>query len=314
MAPKTPILLFLITLLLSSPCQADSRDEILAKMGTMSGQIFVDDKPVPNALVAFFDITKGLPPIGKGVARLPDFVDRADEEARFHRKLPGGQYYMGVIPRAADAPAGPPQPGEKFYFAHDGKRRLRKLSIEDRQLSDVGRIDAIRRPEVADNENIAYFTVEGKVVDGDTDIPYAGARVLAKKKPTHGKPDYFAPPTGSDGKFSLKLPVGVPLYLLAREQITGYKPGAGDKVGTYGLYSPAGAANKIMSSSSAEDSTLSVEERLDLSNTDHGLTVSGKKGDVISGIVIHMYAIPDHQEGQENMVKQDGSMFTDGVK
>jgi len=303
-------LLFLCSLLMPTLSHSGATAELA---GTMTGMVYVDEKPVPYAIVAFFGVKEGLPPVGSGVMRLPDFVGRADSEGKFEIKLSGGQYYIGILPRAEDEPTGPPKRGENFYFANDSQKRLRMLAVENRQVVDVGHVSGLRRPEIiAGDDTDDYFTVEGMVIDGDTTNPYPGARVLAKKKPDHGKPDYFGPPTGSDGKFSLKLPVGTPLFLLAREDITGLKPRSGDKMGTYGINSPMGASISTLSASSKGPPSAGVKESLYVGNADQDLAVVGTKGQVLSGLIIHMYIVPEHQEGQENTSKQPVSSLKEG--
>lgn len=311
MSQKFLTLLLFCSLLFPSFSHADATEGVV---GTMKGQVYVDEKPVPYAIVAFFGSKQGLPPVGSGVMRLPDFVGRANAEGKFEIKLLDGQYYVGILPRAEDEPTGPPRRGENFYFANDSQKRLRTLSLENRQVADVGRVDGLKRPEIlVGDENDDYFTVEGMVVDGDTDKPYPGARVLAKKKPDHGKPDFFGPPTGSDGKFSLKLPIGTPLFLLAREDITGLKPHPGDKMGTYGVNAPLGVAISSSSGAAKTPPPSGVKESLYAGNADPDLAITGTKGQVLSGLTIHMYVVPDRQEGQGSAQKQFDSTTKEGT-
>jgi len=289
-------------------------DKTAELVGTMSGQVYVDEKPVPYAIVAFFGVKQGLPPVGSGVMRLPDSVGRANAEGKFEIKLSGGQYYVGILPRAEDESTGPPRRGELFYFANDSQRHLRKLAVENRQVVDVGQVNGLKRPEIlVGDENDDYFTVEGTVLDGTTNMPYPGARVLAKKQPDHGKPDFFGTPTGSDGKFSLKLPAGIPLFLIAREDITGIKPRSGDKIGTYGINTPFGVSKNAQTAGPKGPPSSGIKENIYTGNADQDLAVTGTKGQVLSGLTIHMYVVPDHQEGQENTPKQSGAMLKEGV-
>jgi len=300
-------LLIFFSLLFPGFSHADKADELT---GTMRGKVYVDEKPVPYAIVAFFGVKMGLPPVGSGVMRLPDSVGRADGEGKFEIKLASGQYYIGILPRAEEEPTGPPRRGEIFYFANDGQKHLKTLAVDNGKLADVGQVNGLKRPEILiGDESDDFFTVEGTVFDGNTNKPYAGARVLAKKKPDHGKPDFFGTPTGSDGKFSLKLPVGMPLFLIAREDITGIKPRSGDKIGTYGINTPFGASKNSQTGGPKGPPSSGVKENLYTGNADQDLAITGTKGQIMPGLVIHMYAVPDHQEGQENTPKQSGSML-----
>ena len=85
MIKKVSTMLMFLTLLFSGFSYANLQDELLALMGTMSGQVYVDGNPASYSLVAFFDISKGLPPVGSGFARLPDIVGRTDGEGNFQK-------------------------------------------------------------------------------------------------------------------------------------------------------------------------------------------------------------------------------------
>jgi len=138
---KTVPIFLLIMLLLPAGGHAALPGFMLKKAGTMSGQVFIDDQPLANGIVSFFLASGGLPPSGNGMARVPEFLARSDAEGRFSAKLPGGEYYMGMLLREVAAGPGPPRPGEKYYFAAQPDGGLRRLVIADKEILSLGRID-----------------------------------------------------------------------------------------------------------------------------------------------------------------------------
>lgn len=268
------------------------------RMGTMEGQVFHDNKPVGNALIAFFDESKGLPPLEKLGGRIPDLLGRTDAEGKFKVKLIQGGYYLGILLRDDSTKLGPPQEGEVYYFANDGQGRLRKLEIQDFKEINVGKIDS-SLPDIFP-EKEEFFTVEGTVFQDEAGKPFEGAMVLAKTTPTMRRPQYFSERTGKDGKFSIKLPPDLTFYLVSRTDITGTKPDTGESIGKFG------ADSFSEYSSTPEQQIGGPPPGVVKKNTPRivadSVPVTGSKGDVISGVKIVMYKMPDQNElRSENM-------------
>lgn len=270
---------------------------MLDRMGTMLGQVVYEGKPLANGLLAFFDITKGLPPIAGESGRIPDERFFADSDGKFSLKLLQGSYYIGVIVREPGAPLGPPRKGEVYYFANDGGDKLRKLAIEDYTQVDYGVINCILPGNFQETED--HFIVTGTVVKGaGEDEPYPRAIIMAKTVPTARRPEYISAETGADGKFSLSLPPGKIFYLMARTAITGAKPEPGEEIGKYG-------SNSFESQSSAAPQSgpppgTFAEQPVKII-ADEALPVSGENGQVVAGLVIHMYKMPDQKALQEEL-------------
>ena len=92
---------------------------MLKRMGTMKGQVMVEGEPFGNSIVSFFLTSNGLPPVGKNMRRVPEFLARTDPEGNFSVKLAAGDYYIGMLMREDGAAPGPPREGENFFFVGD---------------------------------------------------------------------------------------------------------------------------------------------------------------------------------------------------
>lgn len=290
----------LLAVLLTIPVcsQADPPGSIKHRMGTMEGEVFYDNKPVANALLAFFEESKGLPPVSGLSGRIPESLGRTDPDGKFKVKLIQGSYYLGVLLRPADSLPGPPRDGEVFYFADDGQGKLKKLAIEDFKQINVGRIDS-SLPEVF-NETEDHYTVEGTVYMEEGEKPLEGAIVMGKTSPSMRRPQYFSEKTGKDGKFSIKLPPDQTFYLVARTLITGSKPEIGESIGKYGADSfTATSANTEQQVGGPPPGVAKKKTPRIVADS---IPVTGSKDELISGVKIVMYTMPDQNElRSENM-------------
>jgi len=285
----------LIVLLLPASGYGALPGFMLKRMGTLSGQVFVNGEPVTNAIASFFLESEGLPPVQRGMRRIPEFLTRLDNEGRFSLKLSAGKYYMGILLREPAKGVGPPRQGEKYYFAVDAAGGLRLLEIADRKKIDVGRVDGAS-PEsfsgLVDGSLSEFITVEGVVLD-EHGAPYPGAFVLGKKDMRTPRPEFISERTGDDGRFSLKLPAGKTFFLIARENISATRPRPGQRIGTYGILSKTGLASPVIFGIGGPPPGVLDKDK---SSGDRALIVSGAKGDTVTGITIHMYKVPDPRE------------------
>ena len=277
------------------------------RMGTMTGQVIYEGKPLANNLLAFFNVNKGLPPIAGQGGRAPDARTYSDQEGKFSLRLSLGSYYVGVLRRGPEEPLGPPRQGELYYFAGSGEGKLRRISLESRSAFDSGVIEVALPENFLDTED--YFVVSGEVVNGAGDNePYQGAMVTAKYGNTSRyRPDYVSRPTGADGKFSLRLPPGKSFILLARSSITGNKPKPGDDIGKYGANSFEPQVDDI--SQLGPPPGVNVEKPVKVASNEQ-VTVKGESGQIVSGVVIHMYKMPDQKVMQES-IKAENQTDTD---
>ncbi|MEW6217979.1 MAG: OmpA family protein [Thermodesulfobacteriota bacterium] len=258
---------------------------LLKKAGTLSGQVFVDNAPLANAVVAFFLEAKGLPPVHPGMTRVPEALGRLDGDGRFAVRLAPGSYYLGMLQRDPAAGPGPPRPGEAFYFAADPERAtLRVFTLARQETLDLGRIDGLPPERLAGVPAPAVFTARGRLLDGQGQ-PVAGAVVLAKRHLDVPRPDVASARTGADGAFTLALPAETPFFLVARETMAGGRPQPGQLVGTYGIRSETGFFPAMFGGEAGDGQGLSAGTRPQ--------TVAGAAGETRPDLEIVMYPVPD---------------------
>jgi len=293
---KTILIMFVVGLLL--PLTTHALPGFMeARMGEVSGQVMFNGAPLAENLLAFFNVNKGLPPIsGKG-GRAPDARTFSDKDGKFHARLSQGSFYVGVLNRGPADPLGPPRQGESYYFADGGEGKLRRIVVSGKQEVDQGVIE-FALPGVF-NETEDSFVVTGLVVKGaGDDEPYQGALVTAKTgKNSRFRPDYISSPTGADGKFIITLPPGKSYVIMARGAITGGKPSPGEDIGKYG----ATALEAQIPDVSQLRPPPGVDVEIPKVAAEEQLTVKGETGQVISGLVIHMYKMPDQKSIQEGI-------------
>jgi outer membrane protein OmpA-like peptidoglycan-associated protein len=254
-------------------------------MGTVSGEVFVGDRPQPLAVISFFLEKNGLPPVANGLQRVPEFLARTDHDANFKVNLVSGHYYIGILARAPEAPPGPPRAGEVFHFAADESGRLLVLHVAGMEHLDAGRINGLPPDRFFDESS--FFTLEG-LVRNEAGEPVPDIAVLAKNRLNTPRPKFISERTGEDGRFRLKLPAGHSFYLVARHDIATARPLPGSYVGTYGIHSKTGLATLSMfSAGSPSPGVLAHDEE------SRALTVAGASGETIRDIEIFMYPVPD---------------------
>ena len=272
--------LALLVVVVAAPVWAGIPGFMKARMGSLSGQVYVDGKVLPNAVVSFFDKKGGPPPVIGSARRVPDMVTRTDDAGRFVVKLLPGSFYMGALIRPKGDGPGPPRPGEKYFFMKDEQGALRTFTVKTKQLTSAGRIDGAK-PETFTELN-SFITIKGRLLDRQGK-GLAGMFVTLKEDPQAPRPKYISAPSAKDGSYLLKVPPGS-YYVMARETVRGGRPRQGTYIGTYGKEPPA------LEGRSYEEALTSANSR---GGTGAAKLVSGAAGEVISGIDIKMFKIPD---------------------
>ena len=258
------------------------------RMGTMSGQIFIEGNPSPFSLVSFFHKDKGFPPVKDGLQRVPDFISRTDANGKFKVNIIAGGYYLGVLLRETGGKPGPPRPGEKFYFVKGEASELRVLSIKERETVDKGRLDADDPGKFLSLDE--FFTVEGIVRD-EKGNPVDNVVVLGKSQLNIPRPEFISERTLENGLYRLRLPVTKPFYLIARKTIAGARPLPGTDIGTYGIESSTGLATPSIFGSGSPPPGVIKEE-----SSNKAMVVSGGPNETIHNVDIYMYLVPDPEE------------------
>ncbi len=280
------ILLVVILLSISSAAQAGVPGFMKAKMGTLQGQLYVNNKILPNAIVSFFDKKDGPPPVLGSARRVPDMVARTDDKAKFSVKLLPGSYYMGSMIRARGKGPGPPRKGEIYYFIRDKEGQLQTLTVKTKSVNNVGRLNGVLPGKFKEFDT--FITISGTVVD-ESGKPHPGALVTLKDKLNDPRPKYIANRTDKQGKFSVKVPPGK-YFLMIRESLRGGRPAIGSSVGTYGKTAP----NINATSRQGDNKNVSFPAGMSQQGgSGTAIAVGGKNGEIISGLVINMFKIPD---------------------
>ena len=276
----------LIALLMATFAVHGQSQDAFSVQGILKGKVFQNNKPMPRAIIALFSVTGGNPPDQGSTRRVPDGLIKVEEDGSFMVELVSGKFYLGAVSRSDDRRRmGPPSSDEEFFFARKKDGELRQFEIVGGQINDVGTLSGIMPetfPEIED-----YFTVVGTIYN-EKGKPFPKALILVRRELRIPRPLFISERTGSDGKYELKLPGGTPYYLVVREDLVNVgRPKPGNFVGIYGGSPPSSGAVPTVFAG--------------------GKVVNGKKGDILKGIDITMYEIPDPEERKKEFQEQSAS-------
>lgn len=289
-----PLLLCLVQLcVLSSPVRAEIPENLSKRLGSVGGRVFVEGRPQALAMVAFFQEKNGPPSLDGEISRVPEFLSRTDSGGVFKANLPTGRYFLGILERSPGAPAGPPRPGEKLYFAVNNQGQLLLLTVQGKMHFEAGRLNVA--PSATFSDRVGYFKIEGVVRD-EHGAPVANVVVVGKSRLNIPRPEFISARTKSDGRYSLKLPAGRHFYLVSRQDIAATRPHPGTSVGTYGIHSKTGLATLTLFSAGSPPPGV-----LDEDAESRAQTISGRAAEVLSGLDIYMYALPDPEKVKKSV-------------
>lgn len=300
MVKKFIVALSLLVLLIPLVSQAAAPGFMQERMGTLSGQILIEDnKPLPGGIVSFINEKSGPPPLMPGATRVPDAITRVDKEGKFSARLVPGTYYIGalLVTEPGRGP-GPPRPGEKLYYAVDEKKTPRTFTLKIRETLDVGQLASLPPDQIKDTGK--YLTLEGTVLTPDGK-PFPGAVALVKKDLRSMRPEFVSQVVSEDGHFKLMISEGT-YYLMAREVIDGSitgQPPTGSHVGTYGVEKaqtegvpePRAGLHSPLGATAANPAPTGAEQ-------DDAKTVSGKAGEVVKDLTIKVFPVSRPEEKQ----------------
>ncbi len=293
------MLLALGMTLIPAASQADIPGFMKAKMGTIKGTVYIKGKILPDAIVSFFDKNGGSPPIIGSARRIPDYVSRTNDKGEFSVQLLPGSYYMGAMIRPASKEAGPPRPGEKYFFMRDEKKQLRVLTVETQRVAEVGRLDGL--PPDAFKEIKDFITLKGTIT-GEDHQPLAGIMVTLKDKMEAQRPRYISEPSKADGSWQMKVPPGK-YFVIGRESSLGTRPTVGSYIGSYGASSPLEGGSQ-QSGGGAPPSVGGMGQQG--AGTAGAVAVEGKKGAIIKNLDLVMFKMPDPGETRKKYETQAG--------
>lgn len=293
---KRMLMLFLglLCILSVTSSWADVPGFMKEQMGTVKGTVYVKDKVYANAIVAFFDKTNGPPPIVGSARRVPEAIDRSNEQGDFSVKLLPGAYYMGVMFREVSKGPGPPRAGEEYFFIESEPGTLREFTVLTKQNTEVGRVNG--SAPGAFHEFKSFITIKGKIT-GEDGKPLAGVLVTLKDKLNAPRPRYISEGSAADGTFSVKVPPGK-YFAVGRESVEGGKPGVGSSIGSYGKTAPLGDSGTPPNVGS-QNGASPAARGLQGAGDGQAIAIEGKDGDVIENINIQMFKIPNPVETRE---------------
>lgn len=280
------------TLVLATGSFAQTPEFLKTRMGTLTGELHVEGRPLANAIISFFNAADGPPPDLGTVRRVPDKVDRTDNTGKFSVELLQGTYYMGALIRDAVKGPGPPRPGEIFFFVRDAKGELQAFAITARQTSQAGILAGIAAKDLRELKN--FMTIRGVVKDS-AGTPLGGVIVTLNDDVNSARPRFVSGKTSDDGTYEVKVPPGK-YYVVAHESIRGGRPTPGSKIGMYGRSAQPGATPSPNTPGGGPGAMLSPSSAAVSGTGNVALPVTGKDGEVIDHIDITMFAMPNPEE------------------
>ena len=199
-------------------------DEI--RTGTLSAQFKIDAKtPMTDGMVYIYSPATGPAPSHERYWRVPDFVQKLDQEGRFSMELPAGEYFIGAIKRTGTTQIGPPREGDFLILALDEKKAPRKIRLGLGERLDIGVLSGAQQFKMVPAAGITG--IEGTILDLEG-TPVEGAMVFAYITPTViGKPTFVSDRSDKDGKFLLRFHEGGTYYLKVRDNYGGGPPRGG---------------------------------------------------------------------------------------
>lgn len=275
---------------------------IMQKMfGTLSGQVVNEaGLPLEGGVVAFFNTSKGFPPMIDQMHRVPDKLDRMGPDGEFKTKIQPGTYYMGaMVLKDPKRRPGPPREGEIFYFIRDEKGDLREFRVLPKEINEVGKIVGALPGTFTGSGGL--FTVKGRLLlEGKR--PFKGGVVLVKTDMNKIKPDFISARTDEEGRYSLQLPQGKKYYLVGREIAVG-RPKSGTYVGTYGSTSPIGQGGALPVAGFGPQQPGDGRPQPEGAVPKDGFykMVTGQAGDVITGMDIMLFKVPVPSEQRKKI-------------
>lgn len=227
---------------------------------------------------SFFNVKNGPPPSPGQRHRVPDELVRVSGDGSFFKKLPAGQYYIGIIlGRTSDMP-GPPQAGEKSFVVHGPDNTPQVFEVRAGDHTEAGLVQGrvlAGEPE----SSLSFFTVEGRIMDRDGNPVTETVIVAFREGEKRLRPEVSLRNSDASGRYSMKLAVGSQYTIVVRAAYGGGVPTQGEFVGRYGNEIPK--------------------------------TVSGSKDEVVSGIDITVFEVPEPGESKEKKLKKPTALYPD---
>lgn len=258
--------------------------------GTVEGVFLVPGGAVlAHGIVSFFNKANGPPSEVSDLRRVPDMVTRTDGAGKFRAQLPAGSYYLGALEREVGKGPGPPQAGEKYFFALQDGDNFRLFAVQAGKELAAGQVAGVVPTKVKALKKA--MTISGTVRD-EEGKPFANGWVTVKKDLDSPRPQYISVKTAADGRYEMKIPPGR-YYVMVRDSMEGKRPLPGTYLGIYGKkssFQPAAPFNIAGKLSNQPPGGGFKNNRAE------AVAVSGKAGQERAGIDVTMFKIPVPEE------------------
>lgn len=182
-------------------------------------------RPAPGAYVDVYRTARG------GLRGPADFEATVDEQGRYFLDLVEGRYYLVARMRQGGGDSGPPRAGDAWAIFPGNPVEV----IPQRTAQADFRLHGVTQPLLMKEGSLSggETALSGQVLDL-AGQPVAGAIVLAYRNADFRRmPDFTAPATGEDGRFTLFVPEGGHYCLAVRTRTRG-QPIAGELYGLLG--------------------------------------------------------------------------------
>lgn len=235
---RTPVSFNLIRIPREAPPESTSASGL-------RGEITFEDRPLERVyLYVYRDGADGF----KG----PGYFIQPVEKGRFQLKLPPGTYYLLARKRIKGGQFGPIETGDYFNYYYGNPVRVEAGRTREIKLETITRLSL---NETA--ESLPFRGVRG-IITGPGGKPVKGIHVFAYRDAAMtGTPDFFSPPSDTEGRFELSLTGTGTFFLLAREAFGG--PAAEGEL--YGKYQgPAGHVVTLSKEAAVREIRIHVEK------------------------------------------------------
>jgi len=192
--------------------------------------------PIADGLIYVFNANYGPPPQkNRFFVRVPDAIQKTNEEGKFSIELAEGTYYLAVQKKVGSDVPGPPQDGDLSGVIRNEKGKPIKYTVEGGKTTDIGILrfaTVYKSPTIKISKGMTAITGVIKAIDGS---PMANAVVLVYDNPEiRTKPNFISHKTGKDGRYIVQVDQEGTYFVTVRAANTGGRPKTGDIFGVYG--------------------------------------------------------------------------------
>lgn len=208
------------------------------KPGAVRGCVEIAGHAVYQGVASLWPGGSGKGPDPRRAIRPPVVSGPLGADGCFTLQAEPGEYFVGAIVRLTDGGwQGPPRPGDMVFLSPDASDQNTIVTIRPNETVAIGRNAAGWKYSGFD-PSASPLTISGKLATRDGK-PLSGMMVFAFTDSTLSKePVAISEPSDSDGRYLLRLPEPVTVYLRARDHYGQRSPLDGGYMGIYGDGTP----------------------------------------------------------------------------